>query len=44
MGDGGIPKLATRIRGHANFMETTPLFLLVLAFVELGLEGDNKIP
>ena len=38
MGDGGIQKLATRIRGHSNFIENTPLFLLLLAFVELGVD------
>ena len=43
MGDGGIPTLATRIRGHANFMEVTPLFLLVLAFAELGIENMPNI-
>eukprot|EP00930_Biecheleria_cincta_P059388 TRINITY_DN45127_c0_g1_i1.p1 TRINITY_DN45127_c0_g1~~TRINITY_DN45127_c0_g1_i1.p1 ORF type:complete len:173 (-),score=20.12 TRINITY_DN45127_c0_g1_i1:184-702(-) len=38
MGDGGIPTLATRLRAHANFTENAPLFLLLLAVVELGLE------
>lgn len=38
MGDGGIPKLKTRIRAHANFVENTPFFLLILAIVELGVD------
>jgi uncharacterized membrane protein YecN with MAPEG domain len=40
LGDGGIPTLATRIRGHANFVETTPYFLIVLAMNELA----NDVP
>ena len=38
MGDGGIPTLATRIRGHANFIETAPYFLILLAVSELTAE------
>jgi uncharacterized membrane protein YecN with MAPEG domain len=40
LGDGGVPTLATRIRGHANFVETTPYFLIVLAMNELA----NDVP
>ena len=36
MGDGGIATLETRIRGHANFAETAPYFLVVLAISELS--------
>ena len=36
LGDGGIPTLQTRIRGHANFTETAPYFLVVLAISELS--------
>lgn len=38
LGDGGIPTLATRIRGHANFIETVPYFLILLAVNELADE------
>jgi uncharacterized membrane protein YecN with MAPEG domain len=34
MGDGGNALLARRIRGHANFVENTPLTLLLLAVCE----------
>ncbi len=36
LGDGGVPTLETRIRGHANFTETAPYFLVVLAISELS--------
>jgi uncharacterized protein len=34
IGDGGNPAVATRMRSHANFVEYTPLFLILLGLVE----------
>ncbi|MFT5682518.1 MAG: putative membrane protein YecN with MAPEG domain [Myxococcota bacterium] len=34
-GDGGIDDLGCRIRAHGNFIEQTPLALLMLTFAEL---------
>lgn len=34
VGDGGNPKLVARMRAHANFGESTPLFLILLGLVE----------
>lgn len=36
IGDGGNEALLTRMRAHANFAETTPLFLILLGLVELA--------
>jgi len=36
IGDGGNVAVRTRMRAHANFAETTPLFLILLAVVELA--------
>ena len=33
-GDGGVARLAQAIRAHANFVEQTPLTLIVIAFAE----------
>ena len=33
-GDGGNALMAHRMRAHANFIENTPLFLILLALVE----------
>ncbi len=41
IGDGGSKLLATRMRGHANLIETAPLFLIGLAALELN--GANPI-
>jgi uncharacterized protein len=36
IGEGGNARLATRMRAHANFVEYTPFFLILLALVELS--------
>jgi len=36
IGDGGHEGVRTRMRAHANFAETTPIFLILLAAVELA--------
>ena len=36
IGDGGNAVVATRMRAHANFAEYTPIFLILLAAVELA--------
>ncbi|MBT8148343.1 MAG: glutathione S-transferase [Pseudomonadales bacterium] len=36
LGDGGDPELLKRIRGQANFVETVPLALLLIALMELA--------
>ena len=35
-GDGGVPAVARRMRAHANFIEYTPLVLILFALVELA--------
>ena len=36
VGEGGNSAIATRMRAHANFVEYTPFFLILLALVELA--------
>jgi uncharacterized membrane protein YecN with MAPEG domain len=36
LGEGGNPQLASRMRAHANFVEYTPFFLILLGLVELS--------
>ena len=36
IGDAGNQAVACRMRAHANFVEYTPLFLILLALVELS--------
>ena len=36
VGDAGNARLATRMRAHANFVEYTPFFLILLGLVELS--------
>ena len=37
IGDGGHPGLTARMRAHANFVEYTPFFLILLALIELAV-------
>ena len=37
VGDGGNPALARRMRAHANFAESTPIFLILLGLIEHGI-------
>lgn len=36
VGDGDNPRLRARMRAHANYVEYTPFFLILLALVELA--------
>ena len=36
MGDGGNEALISRMRAHANFVEYTPFFLILLALIEMA--------
>lgn len=37
LGDGGIADLTQAIRGHGNFIETTPILLIIMLLMELSL-------
>jgi uncharacterized membrane protein YecN with MAPEG domain len=39
-GDGGNEVLLRRMRAHANFAENVPIFLIVLAAIELAIGGN----
>ena len=39
--DGGQPLIAARMRAHANFVEYTPFFLILLFLVELGIGPET---
>jgi uncharacterized membrane protein YecN with MAPEG domain len=39
VGDGGDERLLRRMRAHANFIENTPLVLILIAAVELSGKG-----
>ena len=41
VGDGGNDAVLRRMRAHANFAENVPIFLILLAAIELG--GGNKL-
>ncbi len=36
IGHGGQDRIETRMRAHSNFVEYTPIFLILLGFVELA--------
>ncbi len=36
VGDGGNPSMLVRMRAHANFIENTPLFLILLGLIEMA--------
>lgn len=40
-GDGGVPLLARRMRAQANFIETTPIVLILVAAIELTGKGGT---
>ncbi len=40
VGDGGNEALIRRMRAHANFIEFTPIVLILLALVELAVGGS----
>jgi uncharacterized membrane protein YecN with MAPEG domain len=37
IGDGGVQPLVARMRAHANFVEYTTFFLILLALIELAV-------
>jgi len=39
VGDGGDERLLRRMRAHSNFIENTPLVLILIAVVELSGKG-----
>jgi hypothetical protein len=41
IGDAGNDRVAARMRAHANFVEYTPFFLILLAAVELARGSDT---
>lgn len=41
VGDGGNEMLIRRMRAHANFIENTPLVLILLAAIELSHKGGT---
>lgn len=40
LGDGGNEVLLRRMRAHANFAENVPIFLVLLAVLELAMGGN----
>lgn len=40
-GDGGNELLSRRMRAHANFIENTPLVLILIAIIELSGKGGQ---
>ena len=43
MGDGGNDKLICRMRAHANFVENTPVVLVLIAALELAMGGTTVL-
>ena len=43
LGDGGRTDLLVAMRRHANFVETVPLLLILMALLEMNRVGGNVI-
>ena len=41
IGDGGDQQVAARMRAHSNFIENTPLFLILLGLVEAATGSET---
>lgn len=44
IGDGGNEKVIRRMRAHANFVENTPIVLILIAAIELAGRGSAWLP
>jgi len=44
IGDGGNDKVIRRMRAHANFVESTPVVLVLIAVIELAGKGAAWLP
>lgn len=44
VGDGGDDRVIRRMRAHANFVETTPFALVLVAAIELTGKGTDWLP
>ena len=44
IGDGGNDMMTRRMRAHANFVENTPFFLILVAALELAGQGQTWLP
>ncbi len=44
VGDGGNEKVIRRMRAHANFVENTPLVLILIAAIEMADRGAVWLP
>ena len=43
IGDGGNDKVIRRMRAHANFVENTPIVLILVAAIEMTGKGGNLL-
>jgi len=44
IGNGGNDKVTRRMRAHANFVEGTPFFLILVGLVEIADKGGAWLP
>jgi uncharacterized membrane protein YecN with MAPEG domain len=44
IGNGGNDKVTRRMRAHANFVECTPFFLILVGLVEIAGKGGVWLP